>query len=117
MNWNIIFIAFSPFAVFISCSRINFEPTQSVADESVIVGKIITNYLLKYFSHEQICVSVIHPTSNKRNYFQNDIFDLLFDDSSSTERTYNILNHTGNINCNHRSTFNLIFVDDVKTMQ
>lgn len=93
----------------------NFEVKQSDMDESVILGEIITNFLIKYFSDEKIFISIVLAPSNMNQYnFQGDLFVELFDDPTLTEFAASILDRLDNEVRDHRNAFNLIFVDDSK---
>lgn len=99
-----------------SCN--DFEIEQSNTDESVILGEIITNYLIKYFSDEQIYVSIVLAPSNFDQFnFQEDLFVNLFDNPKLTEFASNTLDRLDNTVQDHRNTFNMILVDDSESLR
>lgn len=94
-----------------------FEIEQSQSDESVVLGEIITNYLIKYLSEDQIFVSIILPPSEKdpRN-FEDDLFANLFDDPTLTQFAHNTLDELDYTIRGHRNAFNIILIDDSKSL-
>lgn len=82
-------------------------------DESVTLGEILTNFFIKYFSDEEIFMSIILPPSQKvDNHFLSDSFVELFDDPLLTKFAYNTLDKLDNSIRDHRRAFNLILTDD-----
>lgn len=98
-------------------SHDNFKIEQSDTDESVILGEIITNYLIKYFSDEQIFVSIVlAPSKTDQSDFQEDLFVNLFDNPQLTEFAAST---SDGLDCevrDRRNAFNLILVDDSKSL-
>ena len=99
-------------------SRSHFEIEQSNTDESVILGEIITNYLIKYFSDKQIYVSIVlAPSKFDKFNFQEDFFVNLFDNPQLTEFAFSNLDSLDNTVQDHRNAFNMIFVDDSESLR
>lgn len=95
----------------------NFRIEQSDTEESVVLGEIITNYLIKYFSEDQIFVSIILTRSEKdQNNFEDDFFANLFDVPAMTEFAHNTLDKLDNTIRDHRNAFNIIIVDGSKSL-
>lgn len=95
----------------------SFRIEQSESDESVILGEIITNYLIKYCSEDEIFISIIFsPSERDQNNFEDDLFVNLFDDPALTEFAHNALDKLDNTIRDHRNAFNIIFVDSSKSL-
>lgn len=118
MNFQLLTLLFIIYVSLVLSSHNNFKIEQSVSDESVILGGIITNYLIKYFSDEQIFISFILESSqsNQMNDFEEDFFENLFDDPVLTGFAYNILEKLDNEIHGHRSAFHLILIDNSKSL-
>ncbi|XP_055298675.1 uncharacterized protein LOC129566616, partial [Sitodiplosis mosellana] len=87
------------------------------SDESVILGEIISNYLIKYLSEDQIFVSIIFtPSERDQTNFENDFFVNLFDDPALTEFDHNVFNKLNDIIGDNRNAFNIILVDGSKRL-
>lgn len=113
MNIFRIFLLCSISIGFALNSPENFEIEQSDTDESVILGEVITNYLIKYFSGVQMFVTIIlGPSKIDQSNFQEDLFVNLFDDPQLAEFTSSTLDKLDNEVRDHRNAFNLILVDD-----
>lgn len=98
---------------FATSSQHSFVIDQSATDESVVLGEILTNYFIKYFSDEQIFISIILPPSKKaKNHFSSDFFVELFDDPALAEFAYSTLDRLDDSIRDHRRSFNLIITDD-----
>lgn len=100
----------------------NFEIEQPDSDGSVVLSVIITNYLLKYLSEDQIFVSIIFSTDFHTAFeqdqpnFEHDFFVNLFDDPALTEFAHNTLNDLDNTIRDHRNSFNIILIDSSKSL-
>lgn len=95
----------------------HFRIEQSDTEESVVLGEIITNYLIKYFSEDQIFVSIILlPSKKDRNNFEEDFFANLFDNPALTEFAHSTLNKLDNTIRGHRNAFNIIIVDGSESL-
>lgn len=118
MNFGIISILFVLYVSFVLGSRDNFVIEQSVSDETVILGEIITNYLIKYFSDAQIFVSFILAPSqnNQMDGLEEDFFENLFDDPILTKFACNILDKLDMAIHDHRNAFHMILIDDSKSL-
>lgn len=118
MNLHKIFIL----NLFCAESTISFQSSigisQSLSVESAIVGKIIANYLNKYFSEEQIFVSIIFPSLAKRNQqFLDDLFTTLFNDPTMEMIACNFLNKIDTFIHDNIRGLNLILVDGSKSLE
>lgn len=103
---------------FILSSRSYFEIEQSNTDDSVILGEIVTNYLIKYFRDEQIYVSIVLPPSKYDQFnFQEDLFVNLFDSPQLTEFASSTLERLDNTVQDHRNAFNMILIDDSESLR
>lgn len=90
-----------------------FGIQQSLTDDSFILSEILTNFLLKYFSDEQIFISIIvSPSQVSHSLFQSDFFENLFDEPALSEFPYNILEQLDESVDDHRNAFNLILIDN-----
>lgn len=100
----------------------NFEIEQPESDGSVVLGAILTNYLIKYLSEDEIFVSIIFSTDfhtaldQDQPNFEHDFFVNLFDDPALTEFAHNTLNELDNTIRDHRSSFNIILIDSSKSL-
>lgn len=110
MNLNNIFI------IILFCHytiQNDFIVNQSSTRDTLVLSEIITKYLTKYFSNEQIFLSIVIPPSEKlEDYFESDFFLELFDNLPKFE--HNILDKL-DTSIHQRHAFNLIMVDDCKT--
>lgn len=105
-----------PWISSVSFSDYNFVIYQSISDESVILGEIITNYLVKYFSDDRVFVSIIFaPLKKQRNHFKEDFLLNLFDDPALTKFDHNILDRL-DTSTHYRHSFNIILIDDSKSL-
>lgn len=95
----------------------NFEITQSDTDKSVILGEIITHYLINYFSEEQIFIFIVLVASkiDQRNFFE-DLFVNLFDDLEFTGFASSTFDRLDNAIHDHRNAFNLILADNSQSL-
>lgn len=90
-----------------------------VANESVILAKVINNYLMKYFRNDPIFVSIVlEPSNEPRKYSYADLFVSMFACSTTfTTFTYNILSELSNISRGRKHAFNLILIDESKSLK
>lgn len=96
----------------------NFILNQSRIDKSVILSEIITNYLTKYFSGDDIFVSIIYPSfKEQRSHFRHDLFDNLFNTSASTKFAHSLSDELDSSIRDHRQAFNLILIDEHEALQ
>lgn len=99
-------------------ARYNFVIEQSSTDDSFILSEIITNFLLKYFSNEQIFISIVaSPSQESNGLFQSDFFENLFDDPALEEFPYNILQQLDDSVYDYRNAFNIILIDSHETLK
>lgn len=95
----------------------DFKIQQNEISEQIILAEIITNYLIDYFSDEQIFLSmIIVPSERDQQYFHEDFFKDLFDHPTLTKFPHNILNYLDNRVRDHKSTFYMIFIDSSKSI-
>lgn len=81
--------------------------------KSVILGKIISNFLIRYFDDDQIFISIVLASSSKhRRYFHGDLFIKLFDDPVLKKFASNTMYKLDDAIHEHRNAFNLLLVDD-----
>lgn len=98
-----------------SCSYIDRALNQPVNDESVVLNQIITNFFTKYFSDDQIFVSIIIvPSKRDQN---RDFFYSLFNNQASAEFSYNILDKLHHTTHDNWNSLNLFVIDDSKQLQ
>lgn len=91
---------------------------QSIDDESVVLGGIITQFLTKYFSKNKFFISIILGLSKKEtNHFQEDFFNELFDNPVLTNLPHNILNKLDRSIQDHRNAFNLVLTEDGESLE
>lgn len=96
----------------------NFDIKPSRDDESVVLRKILINYIVKYFSEDQIYISIVVGTSTKeRIYFHDDFFYNLFHDPKMENFTYNVLDGLDDTVRDKRSAFCLILTADTKSLE
>lgn len=117
MNVHIIIILNFFCAASMLCFRSDIALSQPSNDESVIFGKIISNYLHKYFSNTQFFVSIIFPPSKKETRFLDHFFSNLFNDPITQMFARNVLNKLDNSHHENSPVFNLILVDDSKSLK
>lgn len=95
----------------------DFENENSISNDSVILGEIIANFLIKYFSNDQIFVSVLLPPSGGRQqYFQHDLFDHLFYHPGLTENSFCILDKVHTTTGGYEKILNIILVKNSSTL-
>lgn len=110
----LISIVFAKYAFGMTC---DIKIQQNEMSEQLILAEIITNYLIKYFSDEQTFVSMIlAPSEKDQQYFYEDFFKDLFDHPTLTEFPHNIQYHLDNAVRDHRSAFNIIFIDSSESI-
>lgn len=116
MNFCILlFLTFTSGFAFITHNH--FEIEQSKSDDSVILSEIISNYLTKYFRGSKIFIMIIlAPSENDHRNFQEDFFGHLFENAVSNEFSSISLDRLDNAIHEHRNAFNIIFVDDSKSL-
>lgn len=98
----------------------NFEIGQTVTDDSVILGEVITNYLIRYFSEDSVFVSIVLGPSTKcrgDRHFHQDFFNELFDNPKLTEFSHNVLDKMDASALDRRNAFNLILVEDSNSLK
>lgn len=117
MNIRILLLYFTFCASFALNSYNSFDIEPSKSDESVILSGIITNFLIKYFSDEQIFISIIIEPSQKEQNFQQDLFVNLFDDAALAEFAFSITYALDDMIRSHRNAFNLILIDNTKLLE
>lgn len=93
--------------IFLCVSYNSFALNQLSLDESVILNKIITNFIAKYLDHQKIFVAFICASSGDESNLE-DLFFNLFDDSSLTEFTYSVSDKLRNDLYRQRIAFNII---------
>lgn len=112
------FVISSICVAFLLCSRIDLVPNQSKIDNSVVAGHILKNFFRKYFSDEQIFVSLtISPPDRERNHMQDDLVTHLVINLTKAGFSYNILNKLGGNTRDNWKDFHLIVVDGSKQLQ
>lgn len=115
MNLYTILIIISLYVGPWLCLHSNFAVIQAPRNESVILKEIITNYLQKYFRDAQIYVSIIFsPSENGKYSFLDEFFTSPFDRPMQAQ---NILNKLDNSIRENRNAFNLILVNNIKSLQ
>lgn len=80
------------------------------SDESIILGDIITNFFIQYFTDDQIFISITTPSSEKFEYFIDDFFANLFDDPTLTTFAYNTLERLDDSIHSYRRAFHLVMI-------
>lgn len=101
---------------FYSCLYIDSALNQPVDDESVVLKQIITNFFTKYFSDDQIFVSLIILPS-KRDQNRDFFYSLFNNNQASAEFSYNILDKLHHTTQDNRNSLNLFVIDDSKQLQ
>lgn len=90
--------------------------TSSYANnKKIILTKIASNYLDKYFDHEQVYFSIMSSSSNiDQKYFQTDLIVNLVKSSKLSNYSHSFLNQMDQLEDKRetKNVFNLIFVDD-----
>lgn len=98
--------------IFVFTFQKDLVVNQSSADISVVLCKIITNFLAKYISDKQIFVSIIIPPSkNQHNHLKENVCSHLFYNAGLPAFDYNIVDRLVD-NLYTRHSFNLILTDD-----
>lgn len=101
-----------------SCSQSDFVSTRPSSDNSVILSKIIINFLEKYFSNAGIYVSIILPPSERgKHNFLDDFFIEFFNDPRMKMFAINILDKLEIKTTKWRQTFDLILVKNSESVQ
>lgn len=81
-------------------------------DKTVIPTEIISNYLQKYLSCDEVFLSISLTSPNDdREYFQEDLISNLVVNSKLENFSYNILNKVDQSRRGNRNVFNLVFID------
>lgn len=118
MNLLAISSFFLFFVGFLWCSRVDLAVNQPTFDDSVILGKIISNFLKKYFSNNKIFVSIIFSADGKeQNRFWNDFTSNLVGIAASTGFAYNVLDKLDNATRDNMNQFNLFIVRNSTVLQ
>lgn len=118
MNLVAFSVLFSLGIGFLWCSRIDdlaasFSKNQPISDDSLILCKIISNYLIKYFRKNRTFVSIIVSASeNEPNRFRGDFSHNLVDSVATSGFGYNVLDRLHNSTGDNMKAFNLIVVHD-----
>lgn len=110
MNFHIILFFASGFAldVYKNVDTDHFE-----LGKSIILGKIISNFLIRYFGEDQIFISIVLASSSKhRRYFHGDLFVNLFGNPVLRKFASNTMYKLDDAIPDHRNAFNLLLVDD-----
>lgn len=90
-----------------------FPIERSKANNTIILGEIITNYINNYFSEDVMFVSMISKTSkNNHSHVEEEFFNDLFSVLDQAEFAHSILDQLENVTHDNRRAFNLIVVDD-----
>lgn len=98
--------------IFVFTFQKDLVVNQSNADVSVVLCKIITNFLVKYISDKQIFVSIIIPSSkNQHNHLKENVCSNLFFNAGFPTFDYNIVGRLVDY-LYTRHSFNLILTDD-----
>lgn len=111
----LIFLFFNVYAKDILALPIKID--SRAKDKTIILTEIVSNYLHRYFHNAQVCFSIASSSSSvDEKYFQNDLIRKLVKEAEYGHFLYNFVDmldqwQTGNIN-----SFNLIFVDDKKSL-
>lgn len=87
-----------------------------IFDEIEILSDIITNYFKTYYSDQQLFISIILAPSIAYYGFHDDFFDKLFDDPALPEFPHNILNRMDATSRDHTNAFNIILIDNSKSL-
>lgn len=92
--------------------------SQPLSGESAIVGKIISNYLERYFNDDKMFVSVIFVRSgNEQIPFRNDFSHNVINSVASAGFAYNIKNKLDNASYDNQNSLNLIIAHDSVELQ
>lgn len=83
------------------------------ANNSVILGEIIINFINKYFDEDDKFVSLIFKTSkNNEADFSHDLYNVL----EEAKLPHVIFDKLNNATYDNRNAFNLIVIDDLSTL-
>lgn len=91
----------------------SFSIERPKANDTIMLGEIIINYIMNYFSEDVMFVSMIAKLSKSNQShvneeFINDLFSVL----DQAEFAHNILDQLENVTHDNRNAFNLVVVDD-----
>lgn len=89
------------------------------ANNTVILGEIIINYMNKYFDGDDKFVSMIFTLSqdDDQSHFQSDFLHDLYRILDETKIPHNLLDKLNNATYDNRNAFNLIVVDDISILE
>lgn len=115
MEFKTLLVFISLHALVAHALHNKFIIDQPKTDKSVVLGEILTNFLIKYFSDDQIFVSIIFTAAQEleleQKYFLNDLFQNLFDDPILTQFDHNAVEKLDHSIRGKRNSFNLILIN------
>lgn len=115
--FQIILILLAQYKSDASIWKHKLEIEQSTTDESVVLGEIVTKFLIKYFSEETIFISVVlGPPKRCGFHFQDDFFNELFDNPTLAAFPHDVLDGIDQTALDKRNAFNLLVVEDSKSL-
>lgn len=98
--------------------RNEFITVQSESSQTVILSKIITNLLIKYFGNDQYFISFIIPPMKKRtDYVEEDLLAKFFSGTTLPTFQYNIRKRLHKYILKEKQEFNVILIGDYKWLR
>lgn len=104
--------------VCINCSVLYDDVKTLEMDKTIIPSEIISNYLLKYVNCDEVFLSISFSSRNiEQEYFQEDLLTNLMKQTKLSNFSYNILDRVDPYRKGNKYAFNLIFVDEIKSLK
>lgn len=108
------FVFLITISFYIKCNAdSNFNALKN--DEIIIPIEIISNYLYKCLSRENVFLSIVCPNSSY-THFQNDLIRHLISNPELSNFSYNILNEVDQTRQGNINAFNVIIVDGIVSL-
>lgn len=99
------------------CSRNNLLPKPYKPHKSVVLERIITNYLEKYFSHEKTFLSIVHCSSDDADsHLSTEFLFNLYNYPVFENISYSFLCMINGIVRYRGNTIYLIFIHNISTL-
>lgn len=98
-------------------SQNNFSINKSKSVESIVLSKLVGNFLIKYFSDEPNHISiVVSNIKAQKGYFQDDFLTNFLTEVNFSVFDYNV-NDRIQSNITHNHVFNLILFDNYESLR
>ena len=96
----------------------NFEIQTNESNDTVVLSKIISNYIVRYLSDETVFISLVYASYNENVIrFHEELTTNLCQNANRTDFSYNIGNALIGQRRLRRRAFNIILVDDITSLR